>query len=119
MNHIEKGRRNEEIAARFLLSKGHQILERNWRSGKNEIDIISKSGTLLVITEVKTSLPGAASRPEESVSLKKQRSIIHTAGAYLSQQERMMEVRFDLIFVSAGRNGIELEHIEDAFYPLF
>ena len=35
------GRLGEDMACRFLQGRGHAILERNWRSGHLEIDIIS------------------------------------------------------------------------------
>ena len=37
------GQRGEDIACDYLRRIGHTILERNWRSGHLEIDIISIS----------------------------------------------------------------------------
>ncbi|MBO7499129.1 MAG: YraN family protein, partial [Bacteroidaceae bacterium] len=52
--HNETGRRGEDLATAFLLSKGYGILERNWKSGRKEIDIIAQDGRDLVFVEVKT-----------------------------------------------------------------
>ena len=41
MGRAETGRRGEDAACRYLAARGHVILERNWRSGHLEIDIIS------------------------------------------------------------------------------
>lgn len=49
-NHRQSiGKQGEDIACNLLRSMGHTILERNWRSGHLEIDIISfdKDGIIL------------------------------------------------------------------------
>ena len=52
--HNDLGKRGEEIAADYLISKGHAILARNYRCEKSEVDIISVIGGTIVFTEVKT-----------------------------------------------------------------
>ena len=52
-DHIQRGRRGEEEAAGFLLGKGYSILERNWRYGHREIDIIAADRGMIVFVEVK------------------------------------------------------------------
>ena len=53
--HLKLGELGEDLVAEFLEITQHEILERNWRSGKAEVDIIAKTtdGTMLFI-EVKT-----------------------------------------------------------------
>ena len=53
-DHIELGKTGEDIAVAHLEGKGYRILDRNWRWGKEEIDIIAIDGNFLVIVEVKT-----------------------------------------------------------------
>jgi len=53
-SHNELGEKGEEIAAGHLLKNGYAILERNWRFGKEEIDIIASQDDELIIVEVKT-----------------------------------------------------------------
>ena len=48
------GKKGEDIAVEFLTAQGYLILERNWRIGKAEIDIIAKDGNILVFAEVKS-----------------------------------------------------------------
>lgn len=118
VKHIQKGKNSEEIAARFLQEKGYRILERNWRYGKKEIDIISEKDNCLVITEVKSRLAKGRERPEEAVSMKKQQTIIEAAEAFVLQNRLDKEVRFDVIFVVCDRLAVWIEHIPDAFYPV-
>lgn len=55
--HNELGKWGEDEAARFLQRKGFTILERDWRVGKRDLDIIAlkEDGKLLVFVEVKTA----------------------------------------------------------------
>lgn len=47
------GRIAEDAAAEYLVSLGHEIIERNWKTKICEIDIISKKDDELFFTEVK------------------------------------------------------------------
>ena len=48
------GEKGESIAAQFLLDKGFVIVERNWRTGHKEIDLICKQADIYIFVEVKT-----------------------------------------------------------------
>jgi putative endonuclease len=48
------GRDGEETAVDYLVSRGMQVVARNWRCRYGEIDIIARDGTVLVFCEVKT-----------------------------------------------------------------
>ncbi len=57
------GNRGEDTAVELLISRGHDIITRNWKNKFCEIDIISKQGDRLYFTEVKfrtSSLQGGA-----------------------------------------------------------
>lgn len=47
------GARAEEVAADYLCTTGHVILDRNWKTPRCEIDIVSQKGEMLYFTEVK------------------------------------------------------------------
>jgi ribonuclease HII len=49
----EVGNASETVAANELVRRGHQVLERNWRTKYCEIDIVSQKGDTLYFTEVK------------------------------------------------------------------
>ena len=55
-DHNELGKIGEELAEKHLRRIGYQILQRNWRFGHDELDIIARDGEWLVIVEVKTTL---------------------------------------------------------------
>ncbi len=114
--HTTIGAQGEDIAARFLLSKKYEILDRNYRCRHGEIDIIARRKNVLIFVEVKTRRSSAFGSPLEAVSLKKQRSISAVAQAYL-QHSRLSgsAARFDVIAILLGSGAPEIEHIENAF----
>jgi len=115
--HIEKGRKSEEIAVEYLEDHGYEILSTNFRYKQKEIDIISKKDQFLVITEVKTKSFWSDERPDDIVKLSKQRYLIEATEAYMMKKDIDLEVRFDVIFIVYKHEEIIIEHIEDAFYP--
>jgi putative endonuclease len=52
--HLKQGQKAEMLAARYLANIGYQILDKNYRSGRAEIDIIGQIGKFLVFFEVKS-----------------------------------------------------------------
>jgi len=116
--HNELGKLGEDVATEFLLKKGYEILTRNYTYVKSEVDIIAKKDGQLVVVEVKTRNSHFMAGPHETVTKKKQRSIIKTANAYIDENELNIETRFDIISIILNSKEKIIEHIEDAFYPL-
>jgi putative endonuclease len=115
--HLEIGEKGEGLAAEFLLEKGWKILERNWRSGHREIDIIAETAGKLVIVEVKVRKFIGTERLEEHIPRTKQRFLIRAAEAYLAYRGLDAEVRFDVILLTGEGDQYRIEHIENAFGP--
>lgn len=115
--HIDFGKQGEELAAQYLLDKGYEILERNWRNRHKEIDIIAKDGDELVIVEVKTRQTDQYGDPDIAVTRQKQRLLIYAANAYLFRNNLDIETRFDIISIVFKEGKPVIEHIEDAFLP--
>jgi len=115
--HNEFGKKGEDIAAEYLQKKGYKILERNWVSGKNEIDIIAREGKYIIVIEVKTRHSIYAGEPETAVTRDKQKSLIRAANSYVRKMNMDEEVRFDIISILVVKGKEQINHIEDAFYP--
>ncbi len=115
-DHIELGKAGEELAVKHLEGKGYTVLERNWRFGREEIDIIARNGNFLVVVEVKTRTSNVLVEPEASVTRAKQRILVRAANAFVNYRKQKGEVRFDIITILARPEGMELNHIVDAFY---
>ena len=115
--HNDFGKQGEELAVQYLIGKGYEILERNWRNILKEIDIIAKDGECLVIVEVKTRQTDEYGDPDIAVTRKKQRMLITAANAYISKYNMDVETRFDIISIIFKDGEPVIEHIEDAFLP--
>lgn len=116
--HNETGSKGEQLAASFLERKGYSILETNWRFKNLEADIIAIHNKTLIIAEVKTRRSNYFGEPETFVNKQKQKNLIKTANEYIVRNQLDVEVRFDIISIILGDKKMEINHIEDAFYPL-
>jgi putative endonuclease len=116
--HIEKGKKSEEIAAGWLKEQGYDIVCKNFRFDKKEIDIIARVDDILVFVEVKTRSFWSDEHPGDIVNLRKQKFLFRAAEAYMMYHKINLETRFDLIFVVYKQEDILIEHIKDAFTPL-
>jgi len=116
--HNETGKEGEEMAAAFLRKIGYEIVETNWRFKKSEIDIIVRKEDFLVFVEVKTRETSFFQDPEKAVTIAKQKMIIKGANEYVQNLDKKddPEVRFDIIAITL--RPLEINHIEEAFYPL-
>ncbi len=123
-NHrLRLGRLGEDIACRYLEGIGHTILERNWRSGHLEIDIISTDPDGIHFVEVKSRQRNIQAPPQDNVGAVKQARIVKAALRYLNSPERAqqkdMECFFDVIAVTFDENGTHTEWIPQAYIPLY
>lgn len=115
--HIELGKRGEELASIFLTEKGYTILTTNFRHKKGEIDVIAQQNETIIFVEVKTRKSNHFGYPEESISEQKQMKLQETALAFLQQEELTdYPIRFDVIAITFSKNKPTIFHIEDAFF---
>ena len=113
--HNDFGNMGEQLAQECLEQKGYKILETNWRSGHNEVDIIAVKGDILIFVEVKTRRTVIWGEPQLFVTREKQRSYIALANKYVRMNNRNEEVRFDIIAILLTNTQRKIEHIEAPF----
>ena len=108
----------EDLASGFLSANGIELVERNWRYRRAEIDFIGMDKDILVFIEVKMRASLAFGRPEDMVGPRKRRLIIDAAMAYMRQSGYEREIRFDVVAIY-GQPGVvpEIRHFRDAFFP--
>ena len=119
--HNELGKWGEEMAAEYLQQKGYRIIERAWRSGARDIDIIAQAPDLstLVFVEVKTRKSEVLMRAADAVNPTKARNIALSANNYVKMCRVDALLRFDIItIVGTNAQNMKLEHIIDAFNPM-
>lgn len=115
--HNVLGREGENAAIRYLESKGHKIIERNWMFKGYEIDIITLDSEYIVFVEVKTRSSLEWGFPEDAIGIKRMRRMIRAASHYLKINQIDNPTRFDVVTVVLNNKEFELNHIEDAFLP--
>ncbi len=93
----------EEVAVKYLETKGFRILERNYLRKWGEIDIVAEKGDLLSFIEVKSVSrePGQGHRPEENVHYRKVQRLRRAIQTYLLDRKikESQKWQFDLICV--------------------
>ncbi|MBL7812204.1 MAG: YraN family protein [Bacteroidetes bacterium] len=114
----ELGMRGEDDAALWLQRKGLQVLERNWRHGRHELDLIATDGRRLIFVEVKARSTERHGMPEEAVKYAKQQGMLEAGMAYAELRNHEGPVRFDVISIIYLPWGRQLQHFPDAFFPL-
>lgn len=91
----------EELACRFLVKKGFDIVERNYLKKWGEIDIVALKDNKTYFIEVKTvrSVPGSDFRPEDNVHANKLQRLARTIETYIAEKKITGEYQCDLITV--------------------
>lgn len=123
-NHRQSvGKQGEDIACDLLRSMGHTILERNWRSGHLEIDIISFDRDGIHFVEVKTRSRNIQAPPQENVNRTKQRNITNAALRFLKTRNGIPygdhECHFDIVAITFEGSGFITEWIPQAYIPIY
>ncbi len=117
------GQQGEELACELLLGMGHQILERNWRSGHLEVDIISLDCCGIHFVEVKTRKMSIQTPPQENVGQTKQMRIVRAAKAFMRTKRGLPygshECHFDVVGVTAEEGQWRLEWFPQAYIPMY
>ncbi|WP_303316411.1 YraN family protein [Flavivirga abyssicola] len=114
--HNELGKKGEQLAIDFLLKNGYNILERNYRFDKAEVDIIAQQNDTLAIIEVKTRSTTDFGNPQDFVKPKQIQRLVKAVDHYVNANGLDVEVRFDIIAIVKAGKGFNIEHLEDAFY---
>jgi len=116
------GKKGEDEACKFLEKQGQTILERNWRGGHTEIDIISFDRSGLHFVEVKSRTAPSVADPEVGMNAAKCRHLVQAARRYLRCNAGKLgdaEVLFDAITVIFEGETTFLQYYPQAFIPLY
>tara|TARA_R110000868_G_scaffold34370_1_gene123990 strand:+ start:2027 stop:2386 length:360 start_codon:yes stop_codon:yes gene_type:complete len=114
--HNELGKKGEQLAVDFLLKNSYEIIERNYRFDKAEVDIIARIKDTLAIIEVKTRSTVDFGNPQDFVKPKQIQRLVKAVDEYVNVNSLDVEVRFDIIAIVKEGKGFKIEHLENAFY---
>ncbi len=116
--HLDLGRKGENLAKIHLENSGYEILDENWTHGKLEVDLIAYKDRMIIFTEVKARTGNYFGEPEDFVDIRKQKLLAEAAEEYIYLMNHQGEVRFDIISVLFDKQAnYTINHIEDAFWP--
>lgn len=113
---IKIGKEGEEAACQYLEGEGYQILDKNFRYGSSEIDLIAGRNDWLIFVEVKLRTGGGYGPPEIFVNRAKRDNVRRAAREYLFRKNWSGNVRFDVIAITRRNSRDEIFHITDAFH---
>jgi putative endonuclease len=116
------GEKGERIAEGWLEGRGWRVIDRRFRSGHRDIDLVMErtsadcGSRVIAFVEVKTRVSAGFGGPLGAVDWRKQRELVKAARDWMSRFHRAGDVyRFDVIGVLFGREQPEVVHVEDAF----
>ena len=110
-----RGALGEQAAVDYLRQNGFMIVERNYRIGRSEVDIIATRYDELHFVEVKTRKYSSLTAPEEAVTEQKLRAMRRAASVYMAQHHSMLEPCFSLIAIDMVGERVEsLRFVENA-----
>ena len=114
--HNETGKLGELLAEQWLRESGFAIIEKNWRYGKLEIDIIARKNDRTHFIEVKTRRSNTYGYPEELVNRQKLYFFISAGTEYIRIHPDDKWIRFDILSITLSENKeTEFFMIEDVY----
>jgi putative endonuclease len=111
---MKTGAKGERLAAEFLEKKGFEIVARNYRYGRAEIDLIARRENWILFVEVKTRSSSSFGEPEEFVSASQVNRIYNAAEQFIYATDWRGHIRFDIVSVKLKDGETEIIHFEDA-----
>ncbi|MCP4055032.1 MAG: YraN family protein [Mesoflavibacter sp.] len=115
-SHNQLGKKGEQLAVDFLIENGYDIVERNYRFNKAEVDIIAQKEDVLAIIEVKTRSTTDFGNPQDFVKPKQIKNLVKAVDEYVTVNNLEVDVRFDIIAIVKEEKQFNIEHLEDAFF---
>ena len=110
------GQRGEDLACDFLVRQGMKILDRNWRCGYGEADIIALDDSTLVFCEVKTRTNEKMGSPIDAITKKKVERYIKLVNVYRSRctvRHTSLRVDFIGLLVDEQKGRARLHYVRD------
>ena len=110
------GELGERIAERWLRRQGWRVLQRRFRSGHRDIDLVVERDGMVAFVEVKARRGSRFGDPVEAVNWSKQKQLVRSAFTWIDRHGRPSEsYRFDVVGVLIEGERVRVRHIANAF----
>lgn len=103
--HNKLGQAAEELAVKWLIENGYEVLHRNWRYKQYEIDIIAGKNNFLHIFEIKARNFSPVGYPEDNVGRKKFKNLQRAADEYLFQHPGYPWIQYNILAITLLDDG--------------
>jgi putative endonuclease len=115
--HNEFGKAGEEMASEWLEQRGFQLIFRNWKFARYEVDIIASRNGILHIIEVKSRHDDLFGKPEDWVNRKKGRHLLSAGEAFQNAYPDWTQIQYDILSILLTAGGKkEFFFIEDVYW---
>lgn len=109
----EIGKKGEGLAEAYLKLMGYEILEKNFRCFRGEIDLIALDGKQIIFIEIKSRHSKEYGLASEAVTESKLKHIYKTAEYYLiTKKLEKNDARIDVIEIYIGKNKCYINHLK-------
>jgi putative endonuclease len=110
------GELGERIAERWLRRRGWRIVQRRFRSGHRDIDLVVERDGTVAFVEVKARRGAEFGGPVQAVNYWKRRQLERSAMVWIDRHGREAEsYRFDVVGVLLDGAEVRICHVENAF----
>ena len=115
--HNEFGKAGEQMASEWLEQQGFQLIFRNWKHGRYELDIIASRDEILHFIEVKSRHGDLFGKPEDWVGFKKACHFMSAGVAFQQKYPVWQQVQYDILSILLSPDGKrEIFFIEDVYW---
>ena len=110
------GELGERIAERWLLRRGWRVVQRRFRNGHRDIDLVVERDGIVAFVEVKARKGAEFGGPVQAVDHRKRKQLERSALVWIDRHGRQAEsYRFDVVGVLLSGATVRVCHVENAF----
>ena len=110
------GELGERIAERWLRRQGWRVVQRRFRSGHRDIDLVMERDGTVAFVEVKARAGLGFGGPIEAVNWSKQKELARSASVWIERHGRVGEAyQFDVVGVLVEGERVRVRHVPNAF----
>jgi putative endonuclease len=110
------GQLGERIAERWLRRDGWVVVNRRFRNGRRDIDLVVRRDHTVAFVEVKARKGDDFGGPVEAVNWRKQRELTRSAQVWIDRHgQSTEEYRFDVVGVLVHEGRVRVRHVPGAF----
>lgn len=110
------GELGERIAERWLRRRGWRVVQRRFRNGHRDIDLVIERDGTVAFVEVKARRGAEFGGPVQAVNHRKRKQLERSALVWIDRHGREAEsYRFDVVGVLLDGAEVRICHVENAF----